>query len=117
MPVLPHVKDGTLRALAISSDQRISSLPDLPTISESAVPGFDTYQWYGVFVSSRTPRDIVVRLNRELVEVMRAPEVTTRLAGEALIPVGDTPEEFTKFFGDQIAKWAKVLKPIGPPAD
>jgi tripartite-type tricarboxylate transporter receptor subunit TctC len=117
MPVLPHVKDGTLRALAISSDQRISSLPGLPTISESGVPGFDTYQWYGVFVSSRTPRDIVVRLNRELVEIMRAPEITKRLAGEALIPVGDTHEEFTKFFGDQIAKWAKVLKPTGLPAD
>jgi tripartite-type tricarboxylate transporter receptor subunit TctC len=117
MPILPHVKDGTLRALAISSDQRISSFPDLPTISESGVPGFDTYQWYGVFVPSRAPRDIVIRLNHELVEIMRAPEVKMRLAGEALIPVGDTHEVFTKFFGDQIAKWAKVLKPIGSPAD
>jgi tripartite-type tricarboxylate transporter receptor subunit TctC len=117
MPVLPHVKDGKLRALAISSDQRISSFPDLPTISESGVPGFDTYQWYGVFVPSRTPRDIIARLNRELVGIMRAPEVTMRLAGEALIPVGDTHEEFTRFFSDQIAKWAKVLKPSGSPAD
>jgi tripartite-type tricarboxylate transporter receptor subunit TctC len=117
MPVLPHVKDGTLRALAISSDQRIPSLPDLPTISESGVPGFDTYQWYGVFVPSRTPPDIVARLNRELVEIMRAPQVTMRLAGEALLPVGDTHEEFTKFFSDQIVKWAKVLKPSGSPAD
>jgi tripartite-type tricarboxylate transporter receptor subunit TctC len=69
------------------------------------VPGFDTYQWYGVFVPSRTPQDIVVRLNRELV------------AGEALIPVGDTPENFTRFFGDQMAKWAEVLKSSGSPAD
>jgi len=63
MPVLPHIKNGSLRALAISSSQRIPSLPDLPTIAESGVPGFDTYQWYGVFVPSQTPRDIVVRLN------------------------------------------------------
>jgi tripartite-type tricarboxylate transporter receptor subunit TctC len=117
MPVLPHIKNGSLRALAISSGQRIPSLPDLPTIAESGVPGFDTYQWYGVFVPSQTPRDIVVRLNRELVEIMRAPEITTRLASEALIPVGNTPEEFTAFFADQIVKWAKVLKPSGTPAD
>jgi tripartite-type tricarboxylate transporter receptor subunit TctC len=117
MPVLPHIKDGKLRALAISSGQRTALLPDLPTISESGVPGFDTYQWYGVFVPSRTPSDIVVRLNRELAAIMRAREITTRLASEALIPVGDTQEEFTRFFAGEIAKWAKVLKPAGPPAD
>jgi tripartite-type tricarboxylate transporter receptor subunit TctC len=62
-----------LRALAISSERRIPSLPDLPTISESGVPGSETYQWYGVFVPNRKPPDIVVRLNLELVEIMRAP--------------------------------------------
>jgi tripartite-type tricarboxylate transporter receptor subunit TctC len=117
MPVLPHIKNGKLHALAVSSDQRIPSLPDLPTVAESGVPGFDTYQWYGVFVPSRTPPEIVARLNRELVEIMRAPEITTRLETEALTSVGDTPERFTTFFGDQIAKWAKVLKPSGAPAD
>jgi tripartite-type tricarboxylate transporter receptor subunit TctC len=116
MSLLPHVKDG-LRALAISSERRIPSLPGLPTISESGVPGFETYQWYGVFVPSRTPPDIVVRLNRELVEIMRAPDVMTRLADQALMPVGNTHEEFTKFFDDEIAKWAKVLKPSGPPPE
>jgi tripartite-type tricarboxylate transporter receptor subunit TctC len=117
MPVMPHIKNGKLHALAVSSDQRIPSLPDLPTVAESGVPGFDTYQWYGVFVPSRTPPEIVARLNRELVEIMRAPEITTRLETEALTSVGDTPERFTTFFGDQIAKWAKVLKPSGAPAD
>ena len=117
MPVLPHIKNGKLHALAVSSDQRIPSLPDLPTVAESGVPGFDTYQWYGVFVPSRTPPEIVARLNRELVEIMRAPEITTRLETEALTSVGDTPERLTSFFGDQIAKWAKVLKPSGAPAD
>jgi tripartite-type tricarboxylate transporter receptor subunit TctC len=117
MPVLPHIKEGKLRALAISTDQRIASLPDLPTVAEAGVPGFDTYQWYGVFVPSRTPREVVVRLNRELVEIMHRPEVAARLAGEALMPVGDTPEEFTTFFRGEIAKWAKVLKPVGAPPE
>jgi tripartite-type tricarboxylate transporter receptor subunit TctC len=117
MSLLPHVKDGKLRALAISSDRRIASLPDLPTIAEAGVPGFETYQWYGVFVPSRTPPDIVARLNRELVAIMRTPEVTTRVAGQALMPVADTPEQFGKFFSEEIAKWAKVLKPVGAPPD
>jgi tripartite-type tricarboxylate transporter receptor subunit TctC len=116
MSLLPHVKDG-LRALAISSERRIPSLPDLPTISESGVPGFETYQWYGVFVPRRTPPDIVVRLNRELVEIIRAPDIMTRLADQALMPVGNTHEEFTRFFDDEIAKWAKVLKPSGSPPE
>jgi tripartite-type tricarboxylate transporter receptor subunit TctC len=116
MSLLPHVKNG-LRALAISSERRIPSLPDLPTISESGVPGFETYQWYGVFVPRRTPPDIVVRLNRELVEIIRAPDIMTRLADQALMPVGSTHEEFTRFFDDEIAKWAKVLKPSGSPPE
>ena len=83
MSLLPHVRNGKLRALAISSDRRMPSLPDLPTVAEAGVPGFETYQWYGVFVPSRTPPEIVARLNRELVAIMRTPEVTARLAGEA----------------------------------
>jgi tripartite-type tricarboxylate transporter receptor subunit TctC len=117
MSLLPHVRDGKLRALAISSDRRMPSLPDLPTVAEAGVPGFETYQWYGVFVPSRTPPEIVARLNRELVAIMRTPEVTTRLAGEALIPVADTPEAFARFFSDEIGKWAKVLKPVGAPPE
>jgi tripartite-type tricarboxylate transporter receptor subunit TctC len=116
MSLLPHVKDG-LRALAISSERRIPSLPDLPTISESGVPGFETYQWYGVFVPSRTPPDIVVRLNRELVEIIRSPDIMTRLADQALMPVGSTHEKFTMFFNVEIAKWTKVLKPSGLPPE
>jgi tripartite-type tricarboxylate transporter receptor subunit TctC len=117
MSLLPHVRDGKLRALAISSDRRMPSLPDLPTVAEAGVAGFETYQWYGVFVPSRTPPDIVARLNRELVAIMRTPEVTMRLAGEALIPVGNTNAEFARFFSDQIGKWAKVLKPVGAPPE
>ncbi|HEY4403883.1 MAG TPA: tripartite tricarboxylate transporter substrate binding protein [Xanthobacteraceae bacterium] len=116
MSLLPHVKDG-LRPLAVSSERRIASLPDLPTISESGVPGFETYQWYGIFVPSRTPPEIVARLNRELVEIMRTPEVMARLADQALMPVGNSHQEFAKFFDDEIVKWAKVLKPSGLPPE
>jgi tripartite-type tricarboxylate transporter receptor subunit TctC len=115
MPVLPHIRSGKLRALAVSSSERLPTLGDLPTIEEAGVPGFETYQWYGVFVPTRTPPDVVARLNRELAEIVRGPEITSKLAGEALIPVGDTPDEFGSFFRAEIAKWAKVLKPSGPP--
>jgi tripartite-type tricarboxylate transporter receptor subunit TctC len=115
--VLPHIKNGGLRALAISGEARIPSLADLPTVAQAGVPGFETYQWYGVFVPSRTPRSIIDRLNRELVESLRTPEVAGRMAGEALIPVGNTPEAFAAFYNDEIAKWARILKPSGPPPD
>jgi tripartite-type tricarboxylate transporter receptor subunit TctC len=113
--VLPHIKSGYLRALAISSDQRVASLADLPTVAESGVRGFETYQWYGIFVPSRTPRDIVTRLNHQLVEMMHVAEVTDLLAGQALVTAPDTPEEFAAFFREQIAKWAVVLKPLAVP--
>jgi tripartite-type tricarboxylate transporter receptor subunit TctC len=75
--VLPHIRSGALRALAVSSDQRISTLTDLPTVAESGVPGFETYQWYGIFVPRQTPAEIVTRLNQELAEIMTAPNITT----------------------------------------
>lgn len=111
--LLPHIKSGSLRALAISTDQRVALLPDLPTVAESGVPGFDTFQWYGAFVPSRTPRNIVDRLNEAFVKVIREPSLAPRLASQAVIPVGDTPEQFAKFFSDEVAKWARVLKPAG----
>src|SRR5262249_20349132 len=77
--VLPHIKSGALRALAVSSDQRIPTLAELPTVAESGVPGFETFQWYGILVPSRTPGEIVTRLNRELVEIIRMPEITNIL--------------------------------------
>jgi tripartite-type tricarboxylate transporter receptor subunit TctC len=117
MSVLPHIKNGSLRALAISTEAHLPALGDLPTVAEAGVPGFETYQWYGVFVPSRTPRPIIDRLNRELVEILRTPEVTERMEGEALIPVGNTPEAFATFYGEEIVKWAKILKPSGPPPE
>ncbi len=113
--LLPHVRSGALRALAISGDQRSPAVAELPTIAEAGVPAFETYQWYGVLVPNRTPRDIVVRLNREIGNVIRAPNVETLLASQALVPATDTPEEFKEFMHAQIDKWAKVLKATDVP--
>jgi tripartite-type tricarboxylate transporter receptor subunit TctC len=112
--LLPHVRSGALRALAVSSERRTPALAELPTIAEAGVPGFETYQWYGILVPSRTPPNIVVRLNQEIGEVIRAPNVEALLAGQALVPATDSPEEFGEFIRAQIAKWAKVLKPTDP---
>jgi tripartite-type tricarboxylate transporter receptor subunit TctC len=113
--LLPHVRSGALRAIAISSEKRSPALAELPTIAEAGVPGFETYQWYGILVPSRTPRDIVVRLNREIGDLIGAPNVETLLASQALVAATDTPEEFEEFIRAQVGKWAKVLKPTEVP--
>lgn len=111
--VLPHAQSGKLRSLAITSLQRFPSLPDLPTVAESGLPGFNTQQWYGILVPIGTPASIVSRLNSEFVKVMQMPEVTRRMISDASVPVGSTSPEFAAFFRDDIAKWAKVVKFAG----
>ncbi len=113
--LLPHVRSGALRALAISGEKRSPALTELPTVAEAGVPGFETYQWYGILVPSRTPHDIVARLNQGIGDVIRSPNVETLLASQALVPATDTPEEFEEFIRGQVTKWAKVLKPTDPP--
>jgi tripartite-type tricarboxylate transporter receptor subunit TctC len=113
--LLPHVRSGALRALAISGKQRSPALAELPTVAEAGVPGFETDQWYGILVPSRTPRDIVVRLNREIGEVISAPDIDALLASQALMPATNTPEEFEEFIRVQVTKWARVLKPSDAP--
>jgi tripartite-type tricarboxylate transporter receptor subunit TctC len=110
--LLPHIRSGALRALAISSEQRSVALPELSTVAEAGVPGFETYQWYGILVPSRTPRDIIIRLNRDIGDVMRAPNVEKLLTNQALVPATDTPEQFDEFIRAQVTKWAKVLKSV-----
>lgn len=110
LTVLPQVRAGRLRALAITSLKRSPALPDLPTVAESGLPGFEASQWYGVLVPAGTPRPIVARLNSELVKVIRLPELTERIVNEASIPIGSTPEEFSAWLKSEIAKWAKIVK-------
>jgi tripartite-type tricarboxylate transporter receptor subunit TctC len=106
LAIIPHAKSGRLRALAITSSERLSVLPDLPTVGESGVPGFEANQWYGVLVPAGTPKAIVARLNRDLATAMNLPVIKSRLEHDASIPVASTPAEFEKFLKDDIAKWA-----------
>ncbi len=117
LSVRQHVNSGRLRGLAATSISRIGVLPDLPTVAESGVTGFEAGQWYGVLVPAGTPDRIVTRLNKEFVTIMRSAEMSGRLLSEGSIPVGSTPEEFARFFKEDIAKWARVIKLSGVKAE
>src|SRR6185436_16881499 len=95
---LPHVKNGRLRALAVTSAQRSRATPELPTVAESGLPGFETAQWYGIVVPAGVPDAIVARLNGESVKVVQDPELAARLAREGTLPAGTTPQDFASYF-------------------
>lgn len=108
--VLPHAKTGKLRALAIGSGARFDAAPDLPTMVESGVPGYEASQWYGVMVPTGTSQQVMNRLNRELVKIVQSPKMKARLLGQATIVIGSTPHEFAAYLKDEITKWARVVK-------
>lgn len=107
---LPHVKAGKLRALALTSRTRLPELPDIPTVAESGLPGYEVVLWYGVFAPANTPRNVVMRLNRSIVKIMQTAEMRERLASEGGRPVGNTPEEFEESIKAEVARWAKVVR-------
>ena len=111
--VLQHVKKGTLRALAVTTEKRLSYLPDLPTIAESGFPGYEINSWQGVFAPGGTPKNVVTKINGEIVRMLKAPEVRARMALEGADPVGSTPEEFSARVVSELAKWSKVVKDTG----
>jgi tripartite-type tricarboxylate transporter receptor subunit TctC len=117
LTVLPHVSGGKVRALAITSTTRSAALPDLPTVSESGVPGYEASQWYGVLVPAGTPVAAIARLNREIVAIMHLPEVVERLTREGSIPLGTTPEAFASYLQAEITKWSRVVKVSGARVD
>jgi tripartite-type tricarboxylate transporter receptor subunit TctC len=106
---LPHVKSGRVRALGVTSLKRVSVTPEIPTIDEQGLKGFETGSWFGIAVPSGTPREIVTRLHAETVRIIKMPEVTERIASEGADFVGDTPEQFTVFFKAEVAKWGKAV--------
>jgi len=107
---LPHIKSGKLKAIATSNAQRTSVLPDLPTVAESGLPGFDAGSWFGILAPAGTSRDIVNRLNAVIVKSLSTPELKERLFSQGAAPVGSTPEEFAQHIRTEIAKWSKVIK-------
>jgi tripartite-type tricarboxylate transporter receptor subunit TctC len=108
--VQPYVQSGKLRALAISTLERLSTLPDVPTIAESGLPGFDGGSWQGVVMPAGTPRELVNAVNGELVKILRAPDMRERIAGMGGIPLTNSPDEFAAFMKAEGDKWAKVAK-------
>ena len=114
---IQHVKAGRMRWLAISTAQRSKAAPDLPTISEAGVPGFDVSGWYGVLAPAKTPPPVVAFLSSEIIKALKAPEVGDRFASDGSEPVGRTPENFAAYIKSEIAKWAKVIKETGVKAE
>ena len=111
--VVPHVRAGKLRALAVTTVQRSSMAPDIPTLAESGVPGYDVSSWYGLVVPAGTPKEIIARLNAAASHALGQPEVKKRFATTDLEPAGSTPEQFGAHIRSEVAKWAKVIKGSG----
>jgi tripartite-type tricarboxylate transporter receptor subunit TctC len=114
---MPHVKAGKIRPLAVTTAQRVAAVPDLPTVAEAGVPGYDISTWYGVWAPKGTPREIVERLHAEIAKVLKLPDTRERYAGLGADPVGSTPDEFAAYCRSELAKWAKVVKESGAKAD
>lgn len=110
---IPHVKTGRLRALGTTGGKRISSLPDVPTINEAGVKGYDADSWSGLLVPAGTPQLIIERLNKEVIKVLAMPEVKERLSSQGYEPAPTAPETFGRFVTSETAKWGKVVKAAG----
>lgn len=114
---IPHIKAGRLRALAVSTLKRVPQLPDVPTMIEAGVPGYEVVSWNGILAPAGTPRSIIDRLNREIVKIIQIPEVHQRMASQGYEPVVGTPEQFGALIKAELAKWAKVVKVSGARID
>ena len=116
-PALPHIKAGKLRALAVTSGKRSPVVADVPTISESGLPGYEVINWYGVLTPAGTPKDIVVKLSGEIRRIMNLPDVKERLAAQGAETYTSSPQEFSAYIKSETEKWAKVVKFSGARVD
>ncbi|MGQ0523339.1 MAG: Bug family tripartite tricarboxylate transporter substrate binding protein [Betaproteobacteria bacterium] len=108
-----HIKAGKIRALAVTTAKRSALVPDLPTIAESGLPGYEANNWNGFFVPAKTPRPIINRLNKEITAALNAPDIKEFLFKQGLDAAPGTPEEFAAYMKSEMAKWAKVIKAAG----
>lgn len=111
-PVLPYIKTGRLKAIATTGGRRSPALPDVPTIAESGFPGFETYEWYGLFAPARTPKDVLDKLNAELTRIIRMPDIRQRMLDLGAEPVGNKPAEFSRYIEAEMAKWGPLAQKL-----
>ena len=107
---IPQIKAGRVRALGVSTRTRLAALPEVPTIAESGLPGYDVVGWNGILAPAKTPRAVIARLHAEIVKVVRSPEIEAEANAQGIQAIGNTPEEFARVIHADMEKWAKVLK-------
>jgi tripartite-type tricarboxylate transporter receptor subunit TctC len=110
---IPYVRAGRLRALGVTTASRVAAAPEIPTIAESGLPGYESVQWFGLLAPAGTPREIIARLHKESIAILRMPENIARLAADGAEVTTSSPEEFAAFIRAENAKWAKVVKAAG----
>jgi tripartite-type tricarboxylate transporter receptor subunit TctC len=113
----PHVKSGRLRALGITGTKVSAGLPNVPTVADAGVPGYDSSVWYGVLAPAGTPKDIVVKLHATILKILQQPDFQTLLVSNGIDPIGSTPEELARYIDKEIIKWSKVVKAAGIKAE
>ena len=115
--VIQYVRAGRLRGIAVTSLKRSASAPDIPTLAESGYPDFEASSWFGLLGPADMPRDIVIKLQAEIVRILKIPDIREKLSQQGADPVGNTPEEFAAYIRAETAKWAKVVKASGAKAE
>ena len=115
--LIPHIKSGALRPIAITSAERSPSVPDVPTMIESGLPGFEITAWFGFMAPAGTPTALVHKISADIARVVAMPDVRERILAQASVPVGNTPEEYDAFIRAEIVKWSKVVKQANVQAD
>lgn len=110
LTAMPHIKSGTLRALGVTGPRRATALPNVPTIAEAGLPGYESVQWYGLLAPAGTPAPIVARLHAEIAKSLASPEMQAAMTNEGAEAVGNKPEEFAAFIKSEIDKWSMVVK-------
>jgi tripartite-type tricarboxylate transporter receptor subunit TctC len=114
LPVLlPQVKAGKLKPIAVGTTKRVPSAPDVPTTVEAGLPDLQTENWYGMVAPAKTPPQVIAVLNKAAVEAMKDPAVASKLSAQGATLIGDTPDQFRAFMDSEIKKWAKVIKDAG----
>jgi len=113
MTALPHVKNGRLRGIAVTTIQRSPAIPELPTMDQAGLRGYRVDQTYGVVAPGRTPAPIVAKLNAEIVNILKSPEIGQRMSAEGAMLVGNTPQEYLEYLKAELQKWTKVVKEVG----